>query len=75
MYFKKSHDEDEDLSMADFLTKTANVSMRKREYFASVPRKAQQGVAPSRKKGIVDTLYVLIPADRRSFWENLPSFD
>ena len=73
VYFFKSHDEDDDLSMADFLIKPSNVSMRKREY--SVPGKAQQGVAASRRKGIADKLCVLMPADRRSFWENLPSFD
>ena len=38
--------------MADFLVKAAKVSMRKREYFASVPGKAHQGVAAIRKKGL-----------------------
>ena len=56
MYLKKSHDEEEDFIMADFLVNAAKVSMRNREYFATVPGKAQQGVAASRKKRIVDKL-------------------
>ena len=53
MYLKKSHDQDEDFSVVDFLIKPSKVFPH-----------AEARIL-SRKKGIADKLCVLMPADRR----------